>query len=200
MTRLVPNSGAQEEDVCPAKQLWTFTWKGSNLPALQVNLSPLLSWENEIITLFCVLPVADEHQCGWTKKLVSDVVSKTDAVLSQECVDDLKLREYPELRMDCDSRNYLLTVLWESLPPDAAQLTTDSPKAKHISSNKITNRMISAAVRVHLWMLPPLNSSPPPLLVKSVVSGEGVTEPPIHDDFDFFLRACIYYIVQIQTV
>ncbi len=128
-----------------------------------------------MVTLFYTLPVVDECQYGWTQPLMSDVLRKTDAILNQEFIDDLKIHEYPEFRMDYDSRDFMLTILWEPLPPDNQQLAADTPDAKHISLNK-TIKQMSAAVRIHLWMLPPLSSSPPPLLVKSVPSGEWVIE------------------------
>ncbi len=137
-----------------------------------------------MVTPFHALLVVDKYQ--WTRSLVSDVLRKTNAVLNQEFVDDLKLREYPEFRTDCDSRDFLLTVLWEPLPSNTQSATDGTPNTNHMSLDNIVKQMSAAAVRVHLWMLPSFSyHHPPPLLVKSVPSGEGVTVHHQFHDFRF---------------
>ncbi len=124
-----------------------------------------------MVTPFHALPVVDKY--WWSQALVSDIPRKTNAVLNQEFLDDLKLREYPELRADHNPRDFLLTILWEPLPPNTQSSTGDSPNANHVSLNTIVKETSAAAVRVHLWMLPSLSyHHPPPLRVKSVPSGE----------------------------
>ncbi len=149
-----------------------------------------------MVTPFHVLPIVDKY--WWTQSLVSGVLRKTNAILNQEFVDDLKLREYPEFRTDPNSRDFLLTLLWEPLPSNTQSATDDTQNANHISLNKNIEEMSAAAVRVHLWMLPSLSyHHPPPLLVKSVPSGEGVT---VHHQFHDFRFSFLSSLNQNQTV